>query len=96
MQVWRSIAAGTARRTPQDHGQVTYAPMLSRELSPIDWSRSGQAIHNKIRGLVPWPATSTDILRSRSKSFHPSGPGDGQTAWYGAGRGEGRHRRGLR
>ena len=41
---------------------VTYAPMLSRALSPIDWSQSARSIHNKIRGLNPWPATSTDIF----------------------------------
>ena len=62
VQATADIAAGTARRTPQDPEQVTYAPMLSRALSPIDWQQSGQAIHDKIRGLDPWPATSTDIL----------------------------------
>ena len=62
VQVVADIAAGTAQRTPQDPDQVTYAPMLSRALSPIDWTQSGQAIHDKIRGLDPWPATSTDIL----------------------------------
>ena len=62
VQVVADIAAGTAQRTPQDPDQVTYAPMLSRALSPIDWQQSGQAIHDKIRGLDPWPATSTDIL----------------------------------
>ena len=61
-QVVEQIAQGKASRTPQDPDQVTYAPMLSRALSPIDWSQSAQAIHNKIRGLNPWPATSTDIL----------------------------------
>ena len=62
VQVTADIAAGTARRTPQDPEQVTYAPMLSRALSPIDWNMSAKAIHDKIRGLDPWPATSTDIL----------------------------------
>ena len=61
-QVVEQIAQGKASRTPQDPEQVTYAPMLSRALSPIDWNQSAQAIHNKIRGLNPWPATSTDIL----------------------------------
>lgn len=61
-QVVEQIAQGKASRTPQDPEQVTYAPMLSRALSPIDWSQSAQAIHNKIRGLNPWPATSTGIL----------------------------------
>jgi methionyl-tRNA formyltransferase len=56
------IAAGTAQRTPQDHEQATYAPMLSRALSPIDWTQSAKAIHDKIRGLMPWPAASTDVI----------------------------------
>ena len=56
------LAAGTARRTPQDPEQVTFAPLLSRALSPIDWTRPAKAIHDQVRGLVPWPATSTDIL----------------------------------
>ena len=62
VQTVAELAAGTARRIPQDHSQATLAPMLSRELSPIDWSRSGWDIHNQIRGLVPWPATATDIF----------------------------------
>ena len=61
-QAVEEIARGTAVRTPQDPALVTYAPMLSRALSPIDWSQSARSIHNKIRGLNPWPATSTDIF----------------------------------
>ena len=56
------IADGTASRMPQDPAKVTLAPMLSRSLSPIDWEQPARSIHNKIRGLVPWPATSTDIF----------------------------------
>ncbi|MEA4932460.1 MAG: methionyl-tRNA formyltransferase [Lawsonibacter sp.] len=62
VKVVDQIAAGTAARTPQNPAQVTFAPMLSRDLSPIDWTQSATAIHNKIRGLVPWPATSTDAF----------------------------------
>ncbi len=62
VQVVDQIGAGTAKRTPQDPAEVTFAPMLSRALSPIDWTQPATAIHNKIRGLVPWPATSTDVL----------------------------------
>ena len=35
----QNIADGTATRTPQDESQVTLAPMLSRELSPMDWTK---------------------------------------------------------
>ena len=62
MKTVAELGAGTAKRTPQDPDQATFAPLLSRELSPIDWRRPARDIHNQVRGLVPWPATSTDIL----------------------------------
>lgn len=62
VEVVASIEAGTAQRTPQDPARVTYAPMLSRALCPIDWTMSAREIHNKVRGLTPWPATSTDAF----------------------------------
>ena len=63
------IAAGTAQRTPQDDAQHSYAPMLSRALSPIDWNRSAQAIHDQIRGLVPWPATTFELEGKTFKAY---------------------------
>lgn len=75
VKVVADIAAGTAKRTPQDHSQATLAPMLSRALSPIDWSRSAKEIHDQVRGLTPWPATSTDILGDTIKVFAVEEPG---------------------
>lgn len=60
------LAAGTATRTPQDESKVTFAPLLSRALSPIDWTKPAKAIHDQVRGLTPWPATSTDILNGET------------------------------
>ena len=57
-----AIQSGTDTHTPQDHGAYTLAPMLSKALSPVDWDRPAQEIHNQIRGLVPWPGASTDAL----------------------------------
>lgn len=77
------LEAGTAQRTPQDPAKATLAPMLSKALSPIDWTQPAQSIHNKIRGLMPWPIASTDVisgdtvkiyrscLPDRSVSAHP-------------------------
>ena len=56
------IEAGTASRTPQDHTKATLAPMLSKSLSPVDWSWSAQEIFNQLRGLYPWPGASTDVI----------------------------------
>ena len=57
-----AIQSGTVHRIPQDPANVTLAPMLSKALSPVDWSRSAQEVCNQIRGLIPWPGASTDIL----------------------------------
>jgi len=64
-----AIAAGTAARTPQAHEQATFAPPLSRELSPIDWSKSAAQIRNQIRGLDPWPCATADLAGTVFKIF---------------------------
>ena len=61
VQTVASIEGGTARRTPQDPAQVTFAPMLSRELSPMDWSHPASRLHDQVRGLLPWPAASAEL-----------------------------------
>ena len=55
------IGNGTVRRTPQDHSAYTYAPMLSKELSPMDWTRSARQLHDQVRGLYPWPSAQTEL-----------------------------------
>lgn len=45
----------------QDDALSSYAPMLSKELCPIDFSDTAQNIHNKIRGLYPWPVAVTKL-----------------------------------
>ena len=56
-----AIAAGTATRTPQDHAIATHVPPLSRDMSPVDWSRAARAIIDQIQGLNPWPMATTEI-----------------------------------
>lgn len=58
----KAISDRTATRTPQDERAHTYAPMLSRELSPINWNRSAHEINCQIRGLIPWPAASAELI----------------------------------
>lgn len=55
----------------QDHEKFTYAPMLSKELSPIDWNLSAAEVHNKIRGLSPWPS-ATAVLNGKKVKIHRS------------------------
>ena len=67
-----SIGDGTAVRTPQQEDLVTHAPMLSRALSPMDFTRPARELHNQVRGLIPWPAAVTELNGTRCKIFSTS------------------------
>ena len=56
-----AIEAGTATRTPQDHARATYAPMLSKEMSPIDWTQPVRYVIDQVRGLIPWPVATAEL-----------------------------------
>ena len=63
------IEAGTVTPVPQDEAKSTYAPMLSRALSPMDFTRPARALHDQVRGLIPWPAAVTELNGVRCKVF---------------------------
>lgn len=56
-----SVEKGTACRTVQDASKATYAPMLDKAMCPIDFTMTAQQVHNKVRGLNPWPIATTQI-----------------------------------
>lgn len=53
------LFAGTLAGEKQDDSLSCYAPMLKKEQGVIDWSRPAAEIHNRIRGLDPWPGAHT-------------------------------------
>lgn len=63
-----SLGNGTAARTSQGD-TFTYASMLSREMSPIDWTRSARAIDCQVRGLIPWPCAAAELAGTKFKIF---------------------------
>jgi methionyl-tRNA formyltransferase len=66
-EVVARLADGTATRTAQDDGLSCYAPMLSKELSPMDWTRTARQLHDQVRGLIPWPSAITELDGVRCK-----------------------------
>lgn len=62
-----AVAAGTAHSVPQDGALATHAPMLSREQSPMDWTRTARQLHDQARGLYPWPAATAVLGGVRCK-----------------------------
>lgn len=64
-----ALRNGTAGRTPQDASQQTYASMLSRDMSPIDWNRTARQINCQVRGLIPWPCATAELAGQRFKIY---------------------------
>jgi methionyl-tRNA formyltransferase len=48
---------GSLIAEPQDDSQHTYAPILTKDMGVIDWKWDARKIHNRVRGLQPWPGT---------------------------------------
>ena len=53
------LLAGSLEPRAQDDARATLAPLLTREHGRIDWTQSATQIHDQVRGLSPWPGTST-------------------------------------
>ena len=64
-----SLENGTAEFTKQDDEKSTYAKPLSKEEAVIDWSLSAQQIHNKVRGMNPWPVAFTQYGGKKLKIY---------------------------
>lgn len=63
------MEAGKLAPVQQDHSASTYASMLSKELSPIDWKKPAQVIDCQVRGLIPWPCASAVLDGKPMKIF---------------------------
>jgi methionyl-tRNA formyltransferase len=51
----------------QDEARATWAPLLKKEDGVIDWGLSAFALHNRVRGLQPWPGAYTTF---RGQKLH--------------------------
>ena len=63
----QAIATKKFQLTKQDLSDVTYAPKLTKELGVINWKEDAAAIHNLVRGLLPWPGAFTFFEGKRLK-----------------------------
>jgi len=61
------IEAGTLVPEAQDPSRATLAPILKKEDGSIDWRSPAPAIHNRVRGLLPWPGAYTKF---RGQTLH--------------------------
>lgn len=52
------FAEGPVQGMPQDATGVSFAPMLDKSMSPIDFTKTAQQVHDHVRGLHPWPVAT--------------------------------------
>ena len=65
----RDIEAGTAPRIQQDGSRATYAPPLSKEESPVDWTKPVRLVLKHIYGMQPWPCATAALGGTAFKLF---------------------------
>lgn len=58
------VVSGTITRIPQPK-DGTYAPMITRDMTKIDFNKSAREIFNFVRGLSPFPGTYMELEDGR-------------------------------
>ena len=57
-----AIEAGELTLTPQPDDGATYAKKIDKAEARIDWSRPAGEVHNRIRGLAPFPGAWCEMV----------------------------------
>lgn len=68
-EVLEELENGTESPEKQNDSEHTYAPMLSRDMANIDFSKPAREVHNLIRGLSEWPCAQFYIGEKRIKAY---------------------------
>ena len=71
IQTLERLEQGTLTPIPQNEAEATRAPMLSKDLSLVDWTKPAQQVHDLIRGLNPWPS-AVSYLDCKKLKLHAS------------------------
>lgn len=66
----KNIENGSTAAYKQE-GESSYASMIDKSMSPIDWNRTAFEIHNQIRGLQTWPCAQT-VICGKPVKIHAS------------------------
>jgi methionyl-tRNA formyltransferase len=68
----QAVQNGHLIRTPQPSQGVTFAPVLTKEMQRLDFSRPAMELHRLIRGLDPKPGAFTLYQDKVLKVFRPT------------------------
>ncbi|MBW2456670.1 MAG: methionyl-tRNA formyltransferase [Deltaproteobacteria bacterium] len=59
--------SGELTAEPQDEAAATEAPLLRKTDGAVDWTQPAGAVHDRVRGLTPWPGAHTTLKGKRLK-----------------------------
>lgn len=74
-----ALQSGQLHPQKQDDALSDYAPMLTKQLSPLNFEKTAWELHNQVRGLNPWPS-ATCRLGERQLKIHATLPGESVSA----------------
>lgn len=69
MKTIEALNGGEIEPQKQDDSEATYAPMLSKDLSKLEFNNPVFNVHKKICGLSDWPCAVTSIDGKRLKVY---------------------------
>ena len=82
LETLRGMQDGSVRPVPQDASAATLAPRLEKADGVLSWSQPAEEIARRVRGLQPWPGTTTlfegralKVLRARAAGTSHGEPG---------------------
>lgn len=64
-----ALEKGEITPKKQDESLATHTSKIDKSLCPIDFSKSAFEVHNKVRGLNPWPVATTKICEKNVKVY---------------------------
>ncbi len=59
----------TLSPVPQDNEKASWAPRITKDMSPVSWDASARDIHNKIRAFNPWPVAHLTFRDQRVQLY---------------------------
>lgn len=69
LKTLKLLEKGEITPIKQDESLSTYAPMLDKSISEIDWNKDALTVHNLVRGLYDWPIAHTFFKGKKLKIY---------------------------
>ena len=69
IETLEALQNGTATAQKQNEALSTHTTKIDKSLCPIDFNKTASEVHNKVRGLNPWPIATTTVSGKRVKVY---------------------------